>query len=138
MQPIFALSFSLMATLTAPAFALTPQNLACESADGGKAAFIRPYDGAYALFDYWDKEGEALGAHSINFADCKAGRLVRVVPADDAGKDMAVTVLFDAAEAGERDLDQMAAALNAKGLTAEVADSADGLCVCSADILGQG
>lgn len=124
--------------LTTPALALTTPNLSCESADGGKAAFIRPYDEAFALYDYWDMEGETLGTHSINFADCTAGRLVRVVPADDAGRDAAVTVLFDTAEAGGRDLDQMAKALGDQGLTAELADVPDGLCVCTADMLAAG
>ncbi|HQY45050.1 MAG TPA: hypothetical protein PK450_12825 [Paracoccaceae bacterium] len=134
----FALTASLSVVLTTPAFALTTPNLTCESADGGKAAFIRPYDEAFALYDYWDMEGEALGAHSINFADCTAGRLVRVVPADDAGRDAAVTILFDTAEAGGRDLDQMAKALGDQGLTAELADVPGGLCVCTADMLAAG
>ena len=56
------LSATLM--LATPALALTPQNLTCAMPGVGEAACITGFDGRYALFDWWDKAGDTLGAQA--------------------------------------------------------------------------
>ncbi len=125
------------ALLTAPAYALSTENLSCEMPGVGQAAFITSFEGRYAMFDWWDQAGDALGDQAVVYADCTDGQMLRATTAESSEKfDEATEVLWTAGKAGQGgDLSALAKALTGAGFTVETMPLTKGHCACTDEMM---
>lgn len=124
--------------LTAPAHALTPQNLTCEMPGVGLAAFITGFEGRYQLMDWWDKTGDSLGAQAVVYADCQGGQMLRATTRQSSDKLAGATdILWTAGKAGQGgDLAALTKALQGAGFTVESLPLTSGHCACADEMIG--
>jgi hypothetical protein len=121
----------------APAHALSVKNLACEVPGLGRASFITSFGARYVLFDWWALTGEAAGTHSVNFADCTGGRMIRATSPEGSDRlGQATDLLFTAARSDTvYTMDGLTAALTGAGFQVQMMSLPEGHCACAADMM---